>query len=482
VTSDGFGRGYTRDARRSRFSWLTVGRAAGTALLLGCLLGGASCAGGRKPWIMGTGADFVELYPVAQSACTSSLSGEALGTAVTVHYEPRIGEATARRFLEGLELFQRERAADYEILRNGLRTHLGDALYARAQDKAFLQTKELEPKWFLMAGEEPGHILWHGTPGSTFHYLPPPAGDDYTAEELQVRSRLRWEVHELTHWTIWSITTSRRNHLPRWIEEGICDYVAMQFQRWKDKEWDDGRELLARLAWDRPAVRAHLTEWVSHDGWISVRRAIREPEWTADLHFAGSLGLVFGLESELGSGGLLELIKQLLVESPETDRATVALIEATIGKPIREVGRIEPVARRAILDGLLERAATACDGPLDTRGLPLRALGHFPEFADEVVPALHSLTACTDLDIAEQGLAGLCYLGSPEALEAALHQDAAETDPGFRERLERTGTWSTAREMLESKGRVVRWFEAERDRAERPAALSGTHATRESGS
>ncbi len=434
-------------------------KAAIAALLLAAVLGAASCARGRQPRAWGLGADFVELYPIAERTCDASVSGEVLGATVTVRYPSSLGETTARRFVAGLDRFQRERETDYQILRDGLRAHLGAALFGRVQDKDFLRARELETTWYLMEGEQPAHLMWRGPPDSRFHFLGPNADGEYPAEELVVHSNLAPEVHELTHWTVWSIVTSRRRCFPRWLEEGLCDYVGMQFQRWKDGRWDASRELQARLAWDRPAARARLTEWTTpNDGWLARRRDLHEPSWSSNLQYGGSLGLVFGLESELGSGGLLELIKHLLVESPETDEETVELIEAAVGKPIREVGRLEPAARQAVLDGLLDRAATACGGEPPPGALPLRALGHFVEAVDEVVPTLHSLTACEDEEVVEQGVAGLCYLGRPEALESLL----AGSDPASRERIESVASWPTARDLLESRSAVARWFAAER--------------------
>lgn len=439
------------------------------------------------PTAGGMGPGFVELYPVAEKTCNASLSGEVLGNTVNVHYAPALGEPTARRFLAGLAGLaglQREREEDYAVLRSGLRAHLGDELFARVEDKSFLRPRTLETQWFLLAGAEPKALLWRGPQGSAFHFLPESPEGVYTEDQLRVRSRVKWEVHEITHWTIQYLIAgyvvrevdgvvpySSSGHLPRWLEEGICDYTAMQFERWREKKWDASREIVARLAWDRPAVRANLSQWV--DSAIDLRQAIREPEWRSDLMYPGSLGLVFAVESELGSGGLLELFKRLLAAGRQTDAGTIALIEDAVGKPLEEVGRVSVEIRARLLAGLLDRAAVACHGESDTGdAIPLAALGHFTEAADRTIPVLQELARCPVASIAAQGITGLSLAGRTEPLAATLAALARSASPELLAALEHDGSLPTARELARSASGAARWFRSESDGEGKSATLT----------
>jgi len=417
----------------------------------------------------------VELRPIAERACDASLSGDVLGRTVTVHYVSALGELTARRFLDGLEAFQRERDEDYAVLRSGLRTHLGEELFSRVEGKRFLRPPELETTWYLLVGAEPPAVIWrHGPDRSRHHFVPESPDGEYTADQLRVRSKLKLEVHEFTHWMIEYLIAgnvvhevdgvariSSSGHLPRWLEEGICDYTAMQFERWREKRWDSNREIVARLTWDRPAVRAHLLQWV--DSTVEPRKALRNPNWIEYINYEGSLGLVFSLETELGSGGLLELFKRLLAEGRQTDEETVALIEGVIGKPLHEIGRVSAETRERFLSALLDRAQVACGRePEPADQIPLATLGHFFDAADRTIPALQALALCPDARIASEGVDGLRLAGRPEPIAqtlAALERSAA---PELLSALEADGSLRTARELTRSASQASRWFQSER--------------------
>ncbi len=415
------------------------------------------------PTTGGMGANFVELYPVAERTCDASVSGEVLGKPVTVHYVSALGEPAARAFLAELEAFQRERDLDYAVLRSGLHTHLGDELFARVEGKEFLRPKELEATWFLLAGAKPSALTWgrpEGSGSSSYHFLPASPDGEYTTEQLRVRSGLKWEVHELTHFTLHGLLDSRRGHLPRWLEEGICEYVSMQFERWREMHWDANREIVARLVWDRPAVRTNLFQWV--DGMDQPWRSTREPEWMYDLMYPGSLGLVFALESELGSAGLLDLLKRVLAEGPETDEDTVALLEGGIGNRLADVGRVPAETKERLLSGLLARAAVACGGESDQGDvIPLAALGHFVESADRTIPVLQDLALCPEARIAAQGITGLSFVGRPEPLARTLKLLEESSAPELLSTLEADGSLPTARELARSASRASRWFRSE---------------------
>ncbi len=423
----------------------------------------------------GVGEGFVELFPIAQRDCTDSLAGSIAGVEVTVRFAPAIGAQSARLFLEGLAVFQTERAEDYEVYRSGLRWHIGDELFSKVADEDFLQPPKLETTWFLLSGTEPGNLMWRGGSDTRFFFVPSRDGP-IRAEELQVRSTVRAKVHEWTHWVIWSLLAGgRRGSLPRWFEEGTCEYVAMQFERWKLKSWDHGRETNARLAWQRPAVRFQLRDWADPNTGLfrgsKLYHMVREDEWYSDIHYEGALGLIFGLETELGSGGLSELYREILTASPETEAATVAIIEKKLGKRIVDVAGPVSGVRERILETSLARANDACArGNPAPEGVPLGILGQFPEAVEAVAPVLHALVMCPNAAVAEQGLDGFFRLGLVEPLLLALKELRATGKPEVIATLTERTALRTADEMIRSKRRVEKFFRADRQRPPRTAS------------
>lgn len=410
----------------------------------------------------GLGAGFVPLYPVAERSCRATASAPVLGQTVTVHYDPLLGEKAALAFLKELGALQTEREQDYQMFRSRLRAHLGDELFKRIEDRPYLRTRALETTWFLMLGEQPTTLVWRGPKGSTYHFLPAKDGP-YSPEQLRVHSTLIAEVHEITHWVMWNLVTSRRGCLPRWLEEGTCDYMAMHFRRWKQKEWDGAREVMARLTWHRPAVRRQFLSWRGYnDGFVGRVKTQREPLWESELLYRGSLGFVIALESELGSGGLLRLYKKIFLESPETDEDTVAIIEEEVGKPIDQVGLMSADARQGLLTTLLERATGACRGPQSPQGsVPLSALGHFYEWSDQVTPALEALASCERPEVAVEGITGLRFLGRREVLRRALER-LRRSRPEVLEAIGKEGLLDPAEEFARARVQAARWFDIER--------------------
>lgn len=393
--------------------------------------------------------DLVDLYPIAERLSDRSVTGSLLGRTVTVHYPgTQLDEETALRFLHELEAFQREREEDYAALRAGIQAHLGDALYVRIQDSPELRTRDLESTWFLFAGEYSKPLYWRG-PGASY-YLLEPHDPPYTTEELKLRSKLRYEVHTKTHFLLRELESSRRGYWGRWLEEGICDYVAMQFERWKLKRYDTGRDLLARLTWQRPSLQRKLLTWSRHD-------PMDPPTgWDNDLLYKGSLGLVLSLEHDLGNRELLDLLKDLIERSPEKDQQLRAIIETHAGRPLEQVGRLSQDARLSLQATLLARASTACrEGSPASEGLPLGALGHFPEAAQEVVPVLLALAGCPDVEVALEGLTGLRYLGDRRLLQQALERFEEGRDAAALASARKDGRWRMSREFAESPN----WYE-----------------------
>ncbi len=407
--------------------------------------------------VHGEGGKFVELYPMARKNCAAVVRGPVLGGTVVVRYPQSVEEETALRFLGGLEDYRREVERDYQLLRKGLANHLGDDLFARIRDRRYLRTPDLEKVWYLLPGEQPA-LIWRGPVGSAYHFLGP-GGPPYGPERLRLRSRLPGEVHEITHWLMHDLLTSRRKALPRWYEEGMCDWAAMHFCRYRDQLWDGGREVVARLTWQRPEVRRRLLRWPM--GGVRGRlEAWREQSWESDLLYAGSLGLVFALENELGSQGVVDLLRDLLAASPETDRGARDVIERRLAKPLDQAGLLSEEARRAILNTLLDRVRVACDeGTPAPAGLPLSALGHFPEAEERVLPALRSLAFCPKREITLEGLNGLRYLGRREVVEETVRELRRSANPDVRAALDDDNRFKMAEEFAHARMKAARWFD-----------------------
>jgi len=197
------------------------------------------------------------------------------------------------------------------------------------------------------------------------------------------------------------------------------------------------------------------------DGIGGELQAWRERKWESDLLYRGSLGLVFALESELGSVELVALLRELLVEAPETDERVVEIIEGKTGKPIANVGLMSAEARAALLAGLLDRAERACEQGDDSSGrLPLRALGQFPEAADRVIPALRALALSGKRSMAVEGITGLRFLGRRESVAEVLTTIRKADDPESKELLG-DPLVRTAEEFAESEPRAAKWFAVE---------------------
>jgi hypothetical protein len=364
-----------------------------------------------------------------------------LGQQVTVHFaSAQLDTPSALRFLHELEALQREREQDYALLRRGLEAHLGHELYARLESSPELRVPALSPTWYLFAGRYSRPLIWR-RPGASY-YLLDPHQPPYAAEELRPASTLRHEVHSKTHRLLRALESSRRGWWPRWLEEGLCDYVALHFERWKLERYDSGRALLARLSWQRPALQRKLLTWSRHDP--------DDPPsgWDNDLLYKASLGLVLSLQHDLGNRELVDLLKDLIARSPETDRELRAIIESHAGRPLPEVGRLSPEARAALRVPLLERAGTACrERSPSPHGLPLAALGHFPEAAPEVVPALQELVRCPEVDVALEGLTGLRYLGDRRLLRQAMGEFEQGRDAATLAHAKEHGSWRMSQEF-----------------------------------
>ena len=452
--------------RRPAARWWLAVALPGCLLLAagGCLRPGAYLEGGGR---------FVELADAATRTCTEARTGEVLGRRVTVHYPPHLAPGVPERFFRALRAWREEVERDYAGLRAGIRYHLGDDLYERVREASYLQPPPFYADWYLVP--DPGKAWRWRMPGAGFVLLPP--GDpDPPGEALRPPNALdagpgvAGQVHEIVHWLIRDIVTSRRGCLPRWLEEGLADYAQMQFRRWKHGSWDGDRAVEARLFWARPEYRRRAFRY--RDGSRGPLDALitwRYPAWTGDIVYRASLGLVVGLDDQLGTFAFKDLLRDLLLSSPETDEEVIRIIEHHAGMPIDRVGLLPPAAREELYRQVLARARQACEDPGDP---PLflgpRILGLFPEHEDEALPVLLELTRCPRAAVIEEGLAGLRLLGRRRLLRAMLERVRRDVPaPVLRELEER---WHMEVEFSRDHRRAARWFGRARETGIPPAA------------
>jgi len=422
---------------------LRLGRAGLAAALLTTAAG---C--GALHRTAGEGAHFVDLYAVARKTCDAELRDALDGREAAVRYPAYLGESAARRLLDSTREYEREVEEDYRLLRKGLARHLGDELFSRIAGRAYLRPAPPRTLWFLLPGD-PTALIWRGPPGSAYHFLGAGAAP---------HSKLAGQVHEIVHWIVRDLVSSRRGRLPRWYEEGLCEWGVLHFRRWKEGRWDGGREVLARLTWDRAQIRRRLLRW-AHAGLRGSLQAWHERNWESDLLYSGALGLQFALESELGPGGPVEILKELIAASPETDAATRELMERRVGKPVEEWGEWTPAARRELLEDLLRRGQGGCAQRRAVPGsVPLAALGHFPDESARVIPALRSLAACADPAVAAEGITGLRYLGAASVLRQVLDERRARAGVSGDSGPVDDARWKMAEEFAASPRRAWRWF------------------------
>ena len=239
----------------------------------------------------------------------------------------------------------------------------------------------------------------------------------------------------------------------------------MQYLRWSEGTVDTDRQVLARLAWNRPAVQRQLMKLRNVGegalfGEITWRQALKRRTWEAALCYSASYGLVLSLESELGSGGMAELFKELLADSPETDREMITALERHTGRKLFEIGRMTREQRRLLLDGVRDKAAAACGAAAEGRDIDLiPALGHFPEQADANAALLLDLVECPDEAVSAAALVGLVYLGRMDPVREALARLDADRNRELRRKLEREGVGlEMAKEFVGSPRRARRWF------------------------
>ncbi len=445
-------------------------------VLPGCLL--LLAAGGcRAPgmYLEGGGDRFLRLDTVAVRTCTETFHGRVEGKRVTLHAVPGLAPGVPERFFRAVEAWHREITADYDSLRRGLRYHLGEDLYAKVADAWYLQAPDVAAEWYLLPHPGPGVPWTWRRPGTAFVLFPPGETDPpeehlHPPNRLDVGPGVAGQVHEIVHWVIHDVVTSRRGCLPRWLEEGLADYAQMQFRRWKRGTWDGERAVEARLFWSRPEFRRRAFRFRDGNrGPIDAFITWRYPAWVGDALYRASLGLVAGLDDQLGTFAFKDLLRDLLVSSPETDREVIAIIERHAGRPIGEIGTLPAAAREELYGELLARARAACTSPdPPPRFLGPRMLGLFPEKETEVLPVLLELTRCPRAEVVEEGLAGIRFLGRRRLLRLVLRRlrrtAAPETLAALRH------LWHMEVQFAHDHHRAARWFGRRRETGIPPAA------------
>lgn len=383
---------------------------------------------------------FRDIYPRAQAEARTTVRGQVGGVPVVVHATAPFDADAAHRFLLGLEDYWTEVSSDYAHL-EGVARHLGPDLMARVDRTSVLEVPQLPTEWFLLGGDWPGATLWSGPRSSRFHIVRDPG------DPLVPRSTLRYEVHTKTHFIIRSLGTERPAVWPRWLEEGLAEWSRLQFARMKDGRWDGDAEVLARLTWQRPAVRQRLMHWRNPKGtgYIDARF---EPEWESDLLYKGALGAVVALDEEL-RGGAIGLVKEMARVLPDEGEA-LAVVEGQLGRPLPSVGRLTPEARAALRDSLLSKAR---QGDLSA----LRALGQFPEVAEQVAGVALPILREGEAEKVIAGITALRYLGDRRLLEQTMQDVERRAGPDLRAALAGDNRWHMAVEYGKS-GRRGDWY------------------------
>lgn len=383
---------------------------------------------------------FQDIYPRARAEARTTVSGEVAGLPVVVHATPPFDEDAARRFLLGLDGYRQEVEKDYALFREGLARHLGPELLGRVDRAAVLEVPDFPTEWYLLGGDWPGASLWSGPRTSRFHIV-------RAGESLAPQSTVRYQVHTKTHFIIRSFGTERPAVWPRWLEEGLAEWNRLQFGRLKDGRWDGDSDVLARLTWQRAAVRDRLMRWKNPKGrgYVDARF---EPEWESDLLYRGALGAVLALDEEL-RGGAIGVVKELARVLPQ-EGAVLPIVEGQLERPLHTVGRLAPEARRALHESLLSRARA---GELPA----IVALGQFPEDAAGVAGLLADITGQGDVKAVIAGITGMRYLGDRRLLERTLREIEHRAGPDLRATLAGDNRWAMAWEYARS-GREGDWY------------------------
>lgn len=445
-------------------------------LLSGCLA--------LLPSVRGEGGGFTNLGDRARRQCRVLYKLRMGARTLSIHAASEIAESVVGEFPAVLEENLRKEAKAYETVRSGFRYHLGEDLWARIADAPFLYPEPVPAEWYLLASPEPPAYVWQlrGV-GYAFVTLAP-AGTDL-APEFNIASRDEAiGVHEITHFVIDNLVTSERGRLPRWIEEGLCDYAQMQFDRWVEKRWDAPRTVLARLVWTHPSIRPAIMKLKDgNEGVIGMLEVATYKSWMNDALYRGSLGLVVSLEQDLGTYRFKELLRELIRRSPETDEQVISIIEEFAAKPIENVGEMTDEARLLLFEGLERRARVILKGGEDpvSAGLELQALGLFPEFESRALPLLAALVRSEQPELAGEGLSGIRWLGRRRFLKRLFRRIERARAPADLARIKRTPGWRMGDGFIESRRRVARWYGREWSEAIPRYAAQHRHAPSERG-
>ena len=384
---------------------------------------------------------FESIYPRAAREATITVEGKVGEVPVTVHAGPPFDADGARRFLQGLGSYQKEIADDYAVLRGSLERHLGAELMARVDRTAVLQVPEFPTTWYLLGGSWPGAIYWTGPKGSSYHIVRTPE------DPVLPRSWVRYNVHTTTHQIIRALGIERPAVWPRWLEEGLAEWSRLQFARVKDGKWDADADVLARLTWQRAAVRERLMRWKNPKGTGYIDGRL-EPDWETDLLYKGALGAVLALDETL-PGGAIGLVKEMARVLPD-ERGALAVVEGQLGRPLQTMGQLAPEARVALRESLASRAR---EGELPA----VVALGQFPEAASSSAGLLLRVTERGDAEAVIAGITGLRYMGDRRLLDRTLKDVERRAGPDLRAALAADNRWDMAVAYAGS-GREGDWY------------------------
>lgn len=399
------------------------------------------------------GGRAVELGPIAKQHATRVTVVDVNGTPVTIHSSSALPEETVHAFAHELGAIESERVQQYTQLRDGLRHFLGADLFQRIAGDPQLAAPPLEREWYLLDMANPGALLWRGLGYARYHFLRDRNG------KLTVKppaTELQFEIHDLTHRLNARLAAPAGQPLPRWLDEGVAQYVELHYARWIGRPWDGNREILARLAWDREPLAAKMFErWRSGGLLHGLVRTATEDTWQSDLLYSTSLGLVLAIDRDAPQEQrVVKLMLDLYRSTPTDDATTVARLEAFVGARLRSIGRLSAETRKTLFAALTMQAREieqSSDPEIDTR--PIVALGHFPEQRRAVIALYEALAKHRSPQIRAAVLRGSLLLGDPVAVKR-LNGLVGDSDDRYF-----TSQRRSVEEFLGKGHRVRRWFE-----------------------
>lgn len=346
----------------------------------------------------------------------------------------------------------------FASLRDGLATHLGHQLFSKISDRPYLHPRPLGKRWCLLDIPRPKAFITHSG-DVQYCFLPENGGLPLRLDVFN----LRMEVHEIGHYILADLLAPN-GRVPRWLDEGLAQYLEIHFARWTGEAWDGTREIDARLAWNRSAVQADLLrQWRGSGGISGYARAWREKSWQSDLLYSASLGLVLGIDRDGRKPGFaVDVAKKIIEEKPTSDEQVITIIEKILGKPLRTIGRLTPEARAEIFStletkvGRESKQGPVADSPTDAFTMrEFAALGHFPERRTEALSLLGVVSTKGPCGL-EAAIRGAMRLGETGLVRTWVNQAKQAVFPD-----ECGGVVEVAEEYLASSKDIKKWFSGE---------------------